>query len=312
VEQAESNMLGLENYYQYTGVNTGSGTSLLNNDATGNVVWNDNVFSNPSRGFQTSVRLDYNSMDTSESSMGFGWSLQASTLQRLGTPLDFQPPGHPTSVTLTDGDGTTHTFTLNSSGTWVAPPGLNDYLQNNSGNCSANGKDPVSNAWTITSPDGTQFDYDCNGYETSQADKNGNTGTFTYTQKNSNNSPVEHLDYITDPSGRQTLTVSYYNKGDNYSYVDDSTGDLVSGTNLTDPDIVGMVKSITAINGRTLTFYYDTEGLMSQMTDGDGSSITKTFKFAYDMTQGNKNAKLVSVTDPRLRHGGPRRRRDPG
>jgi RHS repeat-associated protein len=314
VTRSASDLLGLEQYYQYTGVNTGSGSSLLNNDATGNVNWNYNAFSNPSRGFQTFVRLDYNSMDTSESSMGFGWSLQASTLQRLGTPLEFHPAGNPTQVTLTDGDGTTHTFTLNSStNTWTSPPGLHYYLQKTSDQafCSANGKDPVTDAWTMTAPDNTRFDFDCNGYQTSVTDKNGNTATFTYTQKNSNNSPVEHLDYITDPTGRQTLTISYYGKGDStYSYVDDSTGNLVSATNLTNPDIIDQVKSITAIpqdpqnvqaTSRTITFYYDTEGLMSQMTDGDGSgsSVTKTFKFAYDMTQGNKNVKLVKVTDPR-------------
>jgi RHS repeat-associated protein len=308
VTRSASDLLGLEQYYQYTGVNTGSGSSLLNNDATGNVNWNYNAFSNPSRGFQTFVRLDYNSMDTSESSMGFGWSLQTSTLQRLGTPLEFHPAGNPTQVTLTDGDGTTHTFTYNSSdSTWTSPPGLHYYLQDtDSAACSANGKDPVSDAWTMTAPDRTQFDFDCNGYQTSVTDKNGNTATFTYTQKNSNNSPVEHLDYITDPAGRQTLTIGYYGKGDStYSYVDDSTGNLVSATNLTNPDIIDQVKSITAIpqsataTPRTITFYYDTEGLMSQMTDGDGTSATKTFKFAYDMTQGNKNVKLVKVTDPR-------------
>jgi RHS repeat-associated protein len=315
VTRSASDLLGLEQYYQYTGVNTGSGASLLNNDATGNVNWNYNAFSNPSRGFQTFVRLDYNSMDTSESSMGFGWSLQASTLQRLGTPLEFHPAGNPTQVTLTDGDGTTHTFTWNSStSTWASPPGLHYYLQQNqNATCSANGKDPSADAWTMTAPDNTQFDFDCNGYQTSVTDKNGNEATFTYTQKNSNNSPVEHLDYITDPAGRQTLTIGYYAKGDSYSYVDDSTGNLVSGTNLTDPDIIDQVKSITAIpqdpqdpqtvaaTSRTMTFYYDTGGLMSRMTDGDaaGSSVTKTFKFAYDMTQGNKNVKLVSVTDPR-------------
>jgi RHS repeat-associated protein len=299
IEDSSSNMLGLENYYQYTGVNTGSGTSLLNNDDTGNVVWNYNAFSNPSRGFQTFVRMDYNSMDTSESSMGFGWSLQASTLQRLGTPLEFHPPGNPTSVTLTDGDGTTHVFTLDSStGQWVAPPGLHYFLQDNSADCSANGKDPVSDAWTMTAPDGTVFDFDCNGYQTSVTDRNGNTSTFTYTQSNSNNSPTEFLDYITDSEGRQTLTISYYQKGQDYSYIDDSTGDVESGTGLTDPDIIGQVASITDISGREITFLYDTKGLMEQMTDGAGTSVAKTFKFAYDMTQGNKNVKLVSVTNP--------------
>ncbi|HEY2671359.1 MAG TPA: DNRLRE domain-containing protein, partial [Rugosimonospora sp.] len=307
VTRSASDLLGLEQYYQYTGVNTGSGSSLLNNDATGNVNWNYNAFSNPSRGFQTFVRLDYNSMDTSESSMGFGWSLQASTLQRLGTPLEFHPAGNPTQVTLTDGDGTTHTFTYNSSAsTWTSPPGLHYYLQDtDSADCSANGKDPVADAWTMTAPDRTQFDFDCNGYQTAVIDKNGNTATFTYTQKNSNNSPVEHLDYITDPTGRQTLTIGYYAKGDSYQFVDDTTGALTSGTNLTNPDIIDQVKSITAIpqsataSPRTISFFYDTGGLMSQMTDGDGSPATKTFKFAYDMTQGNKNVKLVKVTDPR-------------
>lgn len=299
VEDSSSNMLGLEDYYQYTGVSTGSGTSLLNNDDTGNVVWNYNAFSNPSRGFQTFVRMDYNSMDTSESAMGFGWSLQTSTLQRLGTPLEFHPPGNPNSVTLTDGDGTTHTFTLDSStGQWVSPPGLNYYLQDNSADCSANGKNPVSDAWTMTAPDGTVFDFDCNGYQTSVTDRNGNTATFTYTDSNSNNSPTEFLDYITDPEGRQTLTITYYQKGQDYSYIDDSTGDIESGTNLTDPDIIGQVQSITDISGREITFLYDTKGLMEQMTDGAGTSVAKTFKFAYDMTQGNKNVKLVSVTNP--------------
>src|SRR5262249_62126597 len=71
VEQPSSDQLGLEKFYQYTGVATGSGSSLLNNDDNGNVVWNYNAFSNPSRGFQTFVRISYNSMDTSSSAMGF-------------------------------------------------------------------------------------------------------------------------------------------------------------------------------------------------------------------------------------------------
>jgi hypothetical protein len=137
--------------------------------------------------------------------MGFGWSLQASTLQRLGTPLDFQPPGNPTSVTLTDGDGTTHTFTWNSTtSTWTSPPGLHYYLQDvNGANCSANGKDPVAKAWLLTAPDRTQFWFDCQGYQSAVIDKNGNEADFTYTQRNSNNSPREFLDYITaPPAGR--------------------------------------------------------------------------------------------------------------
>src|SRR5260370_1166533 len=105
------------------------------------------------------------------------------------------------------------------------------------------------------------------------------------------------LDYITDPAGRQTLTLTYYAKGDTYSYID-ANGNVASGTNLTNPKIIDQVKAVTGISGRTLTFLYTVQGLMAQMTDGSGSTV-KTFKFGYDMTQGNKNVKLVSVTDPR-------------
>jgi hypothetical protein len=141
--------------------------------------------------------------------------------------------------------------------------------------------------------------FDCQGYQTAVVDRNGNEADFTYTERNSANKPVKFLDYITDPTGRQTLTLSYYNKGDNYSFID-SNGNVASGTNLTNPKIIDEVKSVTDISGRTVTFLYTTQGLMAQMTDGDGSPLTKTFKFGYDMTQGNKNVKLVSVTDPRI------------
>src|SRR5262249_14084267 len=118
-DQPTSNKLGLEKFYQYTGINTGSGAAVLNNLASGNAAWNYNALSNPPRGAATFVRMTYNSLDASDSAMGFGWSLEASTVQRLGTPLDFHPRPHPTTITLTDGDGTSHLFVLGSDGvTW--------------------------------------------------------------------------------------------------------------------------------------------------------------------------------------------------
>jgi hypothetical protein len=96
----------------------------LNNAANRYTVWLAcNAFSNPSRGFATFVRLAYNSMDTTDSVMRFGWSLQASTLMRLGTPLDFHPNPNPnpTTVTLTDGDGTGHWFTWDAATSQWSP-----------------------------------------------------------------------------------------------------------------------------------------------------------------------------------------------
>lgn len=179
VEQPGSNLLGLERFYQYTGVATGSGSALLNNADAGNVVWSYNAFSNPSRGFATFVRMAYNSMDTSNSAMGFGWSLQASTLMRLGTPLDFLPNPNPVTIKLTDGDGTSHLFTYNSTtGQWQSPPGVHEYLQQVA-DCSANGKDPEAKAWLLTKPDRTQFWFDCQGYQSAVVDRNGNEADFT-------------------------------------------------------------------------------------------------------------------------------------
>ncbi|MFI2372296.1 hypothetical protein [Streptomyces sp. NPDC018833] len=55
----------------------------------------------------------------------------------------------------------------------------------------------------------------------------------------------------------------------------------------------------TGATGRKVSFLYTQEGLLGRITDGDGSAQPKVFKFRYDATQGNKNAKLVEATDPR-------------
>ncbi|WP_137815314.1 DNRLRE domain-containing protein, partial [Gandjariella thermophila] len=296
VEQSGSNQLGLESFYQYTHTDTGAGSALYTNDASGNTVWNYNAFSNPSRGFATFARMSYNSLDTTDSTAGFGWSVQLSTPTRLGTPLDFHPNPNPTEITFVDGDGTSHVFTWNSTtSTWTAPAGVHLYLQQLA---SCGPRVTNARAWEMTSPDRTQFFYDCEGFPTSMVDKNGNEADFTYSDRKSENKPEEFLAYITDPTGRRTLTVTYFTKGDNYNYID-SNGNLASGTNLTNPKIIDHVKSITDISGREIDFLYTTNGLLARMVDGAGTSIAKTFNFAYDATQGMKNVKLVQVTDPR-------------
>ncbi|GAA4593682.1 hypothetical protein GCM10023194_58560 [Planotetraspora phitsanulokensis] len=300
VDKPTSNQLGLEPFYKYAEGGTGAGGELHTNLYSGNPVWTYDPWSHPSRGdFSTFVSLAYNAKDTSNSSMGFGWSLQASTLMRLGSPLDFHPNANPTTVTLTDGDGTSHTFSWDATtGQWVSPKGVHLYLQRL---VTCGPKTEESRAWVMTRPDRTQFYFDCDGYLSATQDKNGmiNTAAFTYASRKSNNKPVKFLQYITDPAGRQTLTVDYYAKGDSYTYIDDDTWQEVNATNLTNPFIIDHVKSITDIEGRKITFTYTGKGLMAKMVDGAGDAQAKTFRFAYDMTQGNNNAKLVEVTDPR-------------
>ncbi|URN11943.1 hypothetical protein LUW77_09475 [Streptomyces radiopugnans] len=55
-------------------------------------------------------------------------------------------------------------------------------------------------AWSMTRPDRTVFSFDCDGYLSAITDKNGNTQTYTYEERRSNNKPVKFLKYITDPA----------------------------------------------------------------------------------------------------------------
>lgn len=299
VQDPTSDELGLEDFYQYTGQSSGAGSSVLANLHSGNVVYSYDPLSIPSRGPETFLRLTYNSLDTSDTPGGYGWSLAASTLMRLGTPLEFSPPGQewPTTIKLTDGDGTAHTFTLNTHGSgdpgdwdYDHPAGVHLYLRKTS---SAD----TSRAWVMTSPDRTEFFFDDEGFQSAIVDNNGNELLFTYEQRRSNNKPTKFLRYLTDAAARETLSIDYYAKGEDYAYIDD-TGQKVNATNLTNPKIIDKIQSIVDLSGRQLAFTYTDKGLLAELVDGAGTAEAKTFHYAYDMTQGNKNVKLVSVTDP--------------
>ncbi|MFI6737858.1 RHS repeat-associated core domain-containing protein [Nonomuraea sp. NPDC050451] len=295
VEDATSDQLGLEKFYSYGGVNTGAGSTLLTNLYSGNAVWQYNAFSNPSRGLSTFVRLAYNSKDSSDAVAGHGWSLQATSLTRLGTTLDPHLLGH--AVSFTDGDGTTHSFALDDKGTWdtsddeyVNPPGVHLYLQRLK-DCKPWEEEP--RAWVMTSPDRTRFFFDCQGYQSSITDNNGNELTFGYEVRKTLLGPVKYLRHLTDPTGRRTLTIDYYATGDPYDYIDDDTWERKSGTKLLNPLIIDHVKTVKDISGRTLTFTYTHKGLLGELIDGAGSAQPKKFRFAYD------GHDLTKVTDPR-------------
>jgi RHS repeat-associated protein len=284
VEDPTSDQLGLEKFYSYAGKATGSGSNVLVNQFAGNAVWSYDAFTNPGRGLNSFVRMTYNSMDTSATSLGQGWSLAASGLTRLGTYLELHPKGqdYPSRITLPDGDGTSHTFELNKNGssdparwTYGKPAGVHYFVQRDGG------ADP-SRRWKLIRPDRSEFLFDTEGWLTAIKDRNGNEQRYTYTERKSNNQPRKFLACVNDPHGRQVLTLDYWERGE---------------TN--NPKIIDNVQSIKDISGRTITFAYDDKGLLTQFVDGAGTPQVKTFGFAYDATQGNKNVKLVKVTDPR-------------
>ncbi|WP_229693947.1 DNRLRE domain-containing protein [Lentzea pudingi] len=287
VEHPTSNQLGLEKFYSYSGKATGAGSNLLVNQFAGNAVWSYDAFSNPGRGLNTFMRMTYNSMDTSSTAVGQGWSLAASGLVRLGANLEMTPlllPGHPLTVTLPDGDGTSHKFELNKNNsldpakwTYDSPAGVHLYLQRD-------GEAEKSRRWKMTRPDRTEFLFDTDGYLTAIKDRNGNEQRFTYTERWSIglNKPCKYLAYVTDPAGRQTLTLDYWRWGETHNL-----------------KLVDKLQSVRDISGRTIQFNYNTLGLLRSFVDGAGSPQPKTFKFDYDVGLGINNVKLVKVTDPR-------------
>ncbi|MEU9879143.1 DNRLRE domain-containing protein [Streptomyces phaeochromogenes] len=287
VEDPTSDQLGLEKFYSYSGRSTGAGSTAMVNTAAGNSVWSYNAFSNPGRGLTTFARFSYNSQDTSDTNAGPGWSFQLSGPIRLGAPLDFHPALHPKEISLPDGDGTSHVFRKQDDGSWKAPAGVHYLLAPKPKTHCLLGKDEVPDAWTMTRPDGTRFLFDCDGYLTSVVDKNGNTQTFTYEERKHLLKPVKYLSYITDPAGRRSLSLDYYDKHDADS-----------------PLIVDHVKSMTDISGRKVTFEYSKHAQLTRITDGAGSAQPKVFRFEYDDEHlfGIHGVKLVKVTDPRGHH----------
>ncbi|WP_217235790.1 polymorphic toxin-type HINT domain-containing protein [Streptomyces sp. AC555_RSS877] len=298
-EYPTSDQLGLEDFHSYAGKNTGAGSALMSNLYAGNAVWSYNAFSNPSLGFATFLRLAYNSQDASHTPAGPGWSLQASSPVRLGTPLDFHPSALlPKQITLTDGDGTSHVFGKNKKGEWDSPAGVHFRVRQLEKDCLI--KPHQREAWEFLRPDRTRFLFDCQGYPSAQVDKNGNRMEFTYEERLLGH-PSKLLKYVTDAEGRRTLTVDYWEKGEAYTYVDED-GKVREGKHLLNPFLIGKVRSVTDLSGRRIDFTFTEKGLLALLTDGANSTdkdLRKVFGFGYGKEFDHPGVKLVKVTDPR-------------
>jgi RHS repeat-associated protein len=272
VEDPTSNQLGLEDFLSYAGEDTGSGTTLASNLSSGNAVWSYAPFENPGIGPSTFVRLSYNSMDVSDPGTGYGWSVQASTLTRLGSVLSV-PKGGATAKTMTfvDGDGTTHVYRDGAQSgaltTYRRPGGVHlDLVRDESR--------PVESQWVFTRPDGVRFFYSqATGLPTSVVDTHANSLMFTHDADG-------QLTRIADSRNRTTLTLGWTAK---------------------------RVSWMRELSGRGIRLTYNSTGQLVGIQDGGGfdpatgafSGPVKTFGFAYTTEPVNKNAKLTTVTDPR-------------
>jgi RHS repeat-associated protein len=236
--------LGLEQFFPYDSTETGLSAAHVNL-ATGNLVWHKTPITNPGRGLSSVFNLTYNSLEHttpgvpsglslgllggfagSYNQTGSGFSSSISGLTRLNEPLsgvllpvlpqgaDPKALSNLTSVSLTDPDGTLHSFdpdvediASSCGGTASAPvpasydepagvnlrlrrfdclagsltrPGTLADLVSAGAFTSIVDLQQAKKAWAITRPDGVTYFFDGLGYASSIEDRNGNTMTYDY------------------------------------------------------------------------------------------------------------------------------------
>ena len=189
--------------------------------ATGNLLVVD-------RWRQRLVRIDIVSGEVSTVARGFNIPAAANTSRWAG--LDTTPDG--SKIFVTDGDGKVYTFA--SDDMYETPPGEFSTLVRN-----------VDGTFTRSWPDGTTVEFNAQGRQVSEIDKNGNTTTWTYDGSG-------RVTTIEDPVGRET-TFTY------------------SG---------GLLATITDPTGRQTQLEHDAAGNLTRIVNPDTSSR----RFTYDLT----------------------------
>ncbi|TCP66496.1 DNRLRE domain-containing protein [Baia soyae] len=242
----------------------------------GNVTFFYKPYSNPSRGFNTYAQLNYNSLSTSDSGLGKGWSLGVGSFVDVLAPAtdvvkvnkdDEVVSG---SVIVVDEEGESHQFTWNPSKKKFDPPkDLNISLQ------YLGGKDKRKK-WVFTEQSRDQYYVDEHGYTSEVVDQNGNKLSLEYEERKVNNKPAQLLRRIKDSMNRETLQITYNEQN--------------------------KIQSIDDIAGRRMEFLYDKQNRLTKIIDGidrDKSyDLTRleTYQFEYHPTL---TSLITKVTDSR-------------
>ena len=320
--------MGLENHFHYKTTPTGAGSRANVNLANGNMVWQWLPLANPGRGLSTFGTLTYNSQSRVEDTLtpydqiGKGFSLGISGLTRVNEPLDVSK-ADAGLVTLTDPDGTRHTFVSHDLETYAAPPGVHLRLRRYSAfGLSGTALAEPDKAWAATRPDGVTYYFDALGYATWIQDRNGNQIHFVYEYASAAGSTTAQVCTAADPSALgldgKPLCVR------RLVHVVDAAGvgsgaphrsvDLTYDSNSILAGVLqGRVASITDHLGRAIDFSY-TGGYLTAVTqgrrtrasdDGIDYDATRGFGFHYedqDAAHPLATRYLDQVTDPRGAH----------
>jgi RHS repeat-associated protein len=272
VTQDADDRLGLEKFWTFEGEATGAGSNAFSNISNGNMLWRWDPWTSPGRGLATVLSLTYNSLeDHSRSPVGNNFSLAISGLTRFGAPIDIDRK----SITLVDGDGTSHTFTASSDGSWRRPPGVHLFLRQ----VSTDRRNP--RFWAFSRPDDVTFSFDADGFPTAIRDRNGNEITNTLEDVPPAEDPLgprRRIAKVTDAGGR-SYAITYYSKDDSH-----------------DPNVRGKIKRITDHSGHALDFSYYDDGNLLRITqrggvgDDGATAPDRSFVFTYTTFAGSEAA----------------------
>lgn len=277
---------GIKSFWNYVGLPLARGQGMIN-VGTGNLAatYTDSLLTG--NRLATEVRRIYNSLNKTNSPIGWGWS--ANILASLTINPD-------NSVAYNQGDGYNAVFTKNPDGTFNSPIGL--YLS-----LSVNG----DGTYAIRRKDNVTLYFSSDGRLISIKDLNNNTITYNYTQN--------QLTSITDTVGR-TINIAYDASGHIISIKDPRTNPIVynydANGNLvcvTDPmqyktvfsyDDNHNLTKVVSPEGIPETLNYDANGIISSITDGEGN----TSKLSWNSSSGQtvltdaRNANTTFNTNP--------------
>ncbi|HEX2084476.1 MAG TPA: RHS repeat-associated core domain-containing protein [Solirubrobacteraceae bacterium] len=345
--------LGLEHYFHYDETDAGGRSTLAVNGEGGNTVWHSVPVVNPGRGVSTVVNLTYNSherggllgdiyhrmpvVDATAPALadlagftygeaGIGFSLGVSGPTRVNEPLggvllaqaldeDGLAATAPPPITMTDADGTRHTFTNRSANYWRDTDGMNLHLRQYKPGGSL--LTPIADKWAMTRSDGVTYFFNSHGYLTKIADRNQNALTYTYENINGftgtacpTNAVIgkyvppagttaallcyPRLIRVTDPGGRH-LRIEYRSMPGPLEAIG---SDFRANFPVDYPAIVGgkagRIGAIVDHADRRYEFTYDADGYLKVFREAAGTPDERATRLIYE--GGDANCPLPSGT----------------
>lgn len=276
--------LGLQNYWGYTGFNTGSGTGYIN-VSNGNLsyITTDIVVSDPF--FAMVMRRTYNSLAETKTAMGYGWDFSFNTCLLR----EYNSDGTDKAMILKDGDGSFHYFEY-KDGKFQPAKGTFMKLQEGSEQNEETGENEPE--YQITRKDNIVYHFDADSLKLkSFSDNNGNKLIFTYDKRGNletvENTVGEKIELKYKVVGKEPGDRDYIPEDADYTYVNWHP-DLLDSVTWTEGGVTDPV---------SITYYYDynvdNDKLECAYTEIERSTIYEE-KFTY-----NENKQLITISDPK-------------